>query len=116
MVLQTALVAAADASDATTGDGEDDGSDVEALLAKVAPEHRAVAASVNSAIALCKRNTNPLTAEGDLEHNDSAKLWFAVLDKLVAGQRDAKSAPRLVSGRTSAAALAAFEFGGCALC
>ncbi len=55
-------------------------------------------------------DSNPQSIDGDLEQSDVAKLWFMVLDKLVAAQK-AANVSRAGVGRATDLARANAEFG-----
>jgi hypothetical protein len=56
------------------------------LLASCAKQHEAARKAVDFGIALCKRHSGP-QLDGRKESEDSAKLWFGLLDRLVQAQR-----------------------------
>lgn len=82
----------------------------EELLTLCKGSLRAVLQTVEFAISLCKRNSNPQSIDGDLERNDSARLWFGVLDKLVIAQKSASAAAGLITARKTELVLANVDF------
>ena len=56
-------------------------------------------------------SSNPQSIDGDLERNDSARLWFGVLDKLVIAQKSASAAAGLITARKTELVLANVDFG-----
>ena len=60
--------------------------------------------------------SNPQTLEEDVGRDDAAKLWFDVLDKIVAAQRETMTGARvLTAARTTEVSLKCYDFGTTAL-